>query len=498
MRVYYAPYVSNYAYTYPASVAPVASVQPVSAPWVNNLKEMFHKRQAVTYALLIRTFAAEDKNHNGKIEPQLGENGTFLKAIKLLPQLKALGVNNLHILPITPSGVIGKPGEPDSPGSAYAPAAYDRVSEELAEPGVNLSVVQQARMFVDACHQLGIHVMLDVPSCASIDLTMKRPDLMSQDAQGHLLSPGEWRDIRMFVNDSPELRQFYQKFFDMAVNQLNVDGFRVDVARARTRAFWQHFIGQYPDKAWLAESYTSEDASPMKNMARDIPEDLSKVGFDAIYGQFHIFSDINANQFEQYLRQNEAMLKRVGPEKSIIASYETHDDPSAMEHGGVLYCKLVAAMMCVTPNTTPYILDGFTTGYTQPFDVFNWRPKPQGIHPEIGQFLKRMLAIRQSAQYGPVLTMGHYVPLPVEQDQKDPNVIAYIRKFQNKTVLILANKDVNAIHDATIEIPGLKAQQKLVNLAPTYGQRSMFKLYPGELEVKLAPGRFYMFDLNLQ
>lgn len=475
------------------------AVEPQAAPniWKNPLKRLFHERKAVTYALHIRTFAAQDKNKNGKIEPWLGENGTFLKAIPLLSELKALGVNNIHLLPITPVGLIDRLGEYGAPGSVYSPAAYDRLNNEYDEPGNQLTVIQEARMFVDAAHRLGISVMADIPSCASLDLAKARPDLLQRDAQGNALTPTNWVDIRMLVKDSPALRAYFQKYFDLMIDQVGVDGFRADIARARSLNFWRYFTAKYPDKAWLAESYIEEDASPMKNLPRDIPEQLLKAGFDAFYGQFHIFYNMDGPQYVRYLQQNEAVFQRVGQSKSAIGSFVTHDDPSGMEQGGPLYCKLISGLMMVQPDTNPYILDGFTTGYSEHFNIFDWRARPQGRYPEIGRFLQKMLKIRQSAQYGDILAQGEFTPLVVLQNQFDAKIIAFLRRHQGRTLLVVANKDVNARHSGVIEIPGLNPRQKLFNIAPGYGGQSTFTVQEGLLDVNLGPGKFYLFEIRL-
>ncbi len=480
----------------PAAVTKVTT-KPAAPPFKNRLKELFFNREAVTYALHIRTFGARDKNGDMIIDPNKNESGTFLKAIQGLPELKAMGINNIHLLPILPVGKKERLGDFGSPGSVYAPEAYDSLNEEYKEPNSPYTLVQEARMFVDAAHKLGIHVMVDIPSCASVDLAETRPDLLARDAQGNTLTPTNWVDIRMFVKDSPALRDYYQKFFDLMINDVGVDGFRADVARARTMDFWRYFIGKYPDKAWLAETYTEEDASPMKNIPRDVPEDLMKAGFDSIYGQFHIFHDMDAHQYIEYLQQHQALFNRIGPQKSLIGSFLTHDDPSTMKHGGALYCKLISGLMATQPHANPYILDGFTTGYTHEFDIFNWRQRPTGQHPDIGEFLTKMLAIRQSKTYGPVLTRGQFIPLEVSQNKKDPSIIAFLRQHQGKTLLVVANKNMNSIAKGTIEVPGLNPRQKLFNLAPSYGGTSTFVVNSGTIETTMAPGRFYLFDLTM-
>lgn len=496
---------------------PIRRIQPIATTsppvWEDELKALYHKRQAITYALNLRTFAARDKNGNGIIEPALGENGNYLRAIPLLDELKELGVNNIHVLPTHPIGEIDRLGEFGSPGSPYAPKDMTRESEELDEPGNGLTVAEEARIFVNEAKKRGIHVTADIPSCASVDLAQKRPELVSKDVNGNLLTPTNWIDIRMMVKDSPALRRYFQKYFDNKIKNLNVSGFRADIARARSIKFWEHFIQQNPKRGWLAETYTEEGASPMENIFRDLPEALLKAGFDTIYGQFHIFHDWNANQYMDYLLQGEAMLSRVGRHKSFIGSFVTHDDVSAMHHGGPLYCMLVSGLMMTQPNTNPYILDGFTTGYFHDpklgpmnmtehhpdFNIFDYRPRPQGRHPEIGRFLKAMIRIRQSPQYGPALTGGRFIPVKTDQNVQDPKVIAFMRQHGNKTLLVVANKDVNACQKATLYIEGLTPHQKLDNahnLAPEYGVPSSFTVKPGHITAKLAPGKFYLFDMD--
>jgi glycosidase len=463
--------------------------------WHNDLKDMFHKNQAVIYALNIRTFGAEDRNGDGRISPRLMENGTFLSAAKHLDQLVALGINTIHVLPINP---IGKQKRLGAGGSLYAPSDYTQLNPEFDTPNNNLDVLQEARIFVNECHKRGIHVMVDVPSCASIDLAKSRPDLILKDHNGKPLTPTNWIDIVMFKSDKA-LQDYYEGFFDLMANKVGVDGFRVDVARARPLAFWQHFIGKYPNKAWLAESYCQEDQSPLKNLPRDIPEDLLRVGFDSFYGQFHIFHSMgNAKEYMDYLLSNRAMFQRAskngGNDKSAIGSFLHHDDVSLMEHGGVPMCLLVSGLMTTQPWTNPYMLDGFTTGYTHDFDIFNFVPQHKGYHPEIGLFLKHMLAKRQ--EYGPVLTQGAFIPIPVKNVGPNNQIIAFARQAAGKTLLIVANKDINARQTGTLQIPGLNPTQPMKNLVPSYGRPSDFKPGFGQLSVDLGPGRFHMFEIN--
>ena len=296
----------------------------------------------------------------------------------------------------------------------------------------------------------------------------------------------------MFSKDSPQLRNYYEKWFKLFAEDLGVDGFRADIARARSTDFWKHFINKYPNKAWLAESYTEEDASPMTNIPRDIPGELLKAGFDAAYGQFHIFHSMSAQEYKNYLLQNKGLLRSVGLNKSFIGSFGTHDDKSLMTRGGPIFCKLATGLMMTQPDTNPYMIDGFLSGHAGEFDIFNWEKPFSGHHPDIGDYFKTMATVRKN--YQTVIGRGNFVPL----DTNNPNIIAYVRQHGNKSLLAIANKNVNGAEKSLIRIPSLKVTQKLKNLSPEYGDKSTFIVDNGKLYTyPLAPGKFYLFEVEL-
>ncbi len=464
--------------------------------WTNPLKHQFQKNQAIIYALNLRTFGAHDTNGDGIISPSHSENGTFLSAIKRLDNLKDLGVNTIHLLPINSTGIIKRKGKV---GSLYAPSSLLTLGVEYDTPGNRLNVIEEARLFIREAHKRGISVMVDVPSAASLDLALRRPDLIATDASGHTLTPTTWSDIVMFENNQA-LTDYYQGFFDLMANQLGVDGFRVDVARARPPQFWKYFTDQYPKHAWLAESYTYEDASPLENIPRDNPLELLSAGFDSIYGQLHTFHQMRtANEYQQYLADVNRMIKMAsGYGKSMIGSFLTHDDEeTVMDHGGVVNSNLVSGLMATQPFTNPYILDGYTTGFSHRLDIFNHKQAPKGLYPEIGTFLQTMLDLRK--QYPDAFATGNYTPVPVLHDRRN-QIIAFTRQSNHRTFLVIANKDVNARSRGAVHMPALPDARLSKNLAPEYGQPSIISPHIDPttqmLNVDLGPGRFHVFEVT--
>lgn len=463
------------------------------------LKQWFQQNQAVIYALNLRTFGAKDLNGDGKIDPEQHEQGTFLSAINRLDELKALGVNTLHLLPINPPGVIKQAG---NAGSVYATADYHALNPQLTDKQSPLNITEQARLFIDEAHKRGMKVMVDVPSCAAYDLALARPDLIAADEAGRTLTPATWLDIVMLKNDK-NLQQYFEGFFNLMANDLGVDGFRVDVARARPNWFWQHFTHKYPNHAWLAESYVEEDASPLQNVPRDVPEDFLSLGFDSIYGQNHTFHQMPSGQaYMDYLSDVAGMFQRANTAsgnppipngKSLIGSFLTHDDEETlMDHGGVPYSQMATVLNAFQPYTNPYIIDGMQTGYPHRIDIFNYTPAHHGSNPELATFMANVFKTRQ--EYANVLAKGTYTPLTVNRTT-DPNhqVMAYTLTAGNQKLLIIGNKDVNARSEAVINLP---VDHQLANLVPEYGQPSY--VYPTNqgIHVNLGPARVLVFDIS--
>lgn len=118
-------------------------------------------REAVIYNMFVRTTAAFDHNGNGRLDlaaEGFRETGTFLKAIAMLPYIRRLGANTVHLLPVT---AIGHDGNKGTLGSPYAIRNPYELDENLAEPALGLDVRTEFRAFVEAAHRLGLRVVVE-------------------------------------------------------------------------------------------------------------------------------------------------------------------------------------------------------------------------------------------------------------------------------------------------------------------------------------------------
>lgn len=384
--------------------------------------------------------------------------------------------------------------------------------------------------------------MLDLPSCVSLDFKEKYPEMMAIDQNGQDKTPKGWQDIRMLApmvdpvtrELNKDVLDLHKKYVDMCV-ELGFDGIRADVGRAKPVEFWNVLINYShaldPQFGWLAETYTHEDASPMLNMPYDRPQDLLEAGFDTYYGQYHIFNDwTKAQDLYDYVRENIEMNNSLGQAKSLIGSFATHDDVSPMLYGGAPWVMFTTTLQSMLPQVNPYMTDGVQTGdyyifpydhavveetqtdnhectvHTGRMDIFNKSRKPGGKNPEISEVVKSAFALRsnnyneatksnklQMTNAQDVITKGSFIVLP----SNNPEIISFARHKDGKTLLFIGNRNVNKKVGGTIQIPGLKADQKFTNLMPSIGEECKFQNNQnGTINVELGTARACVFEID--
>lgn len=539
-------YLQNLALMNAAGVKKVDLNSNAQQPYKNNLRTMIQNNESVMMAIVPRTFTAKDLNGDDIVMLKEGEkNGTFLSAIERLDELKNDGINTIHILPIHP---MGKKNAQGTAGSLYAPEKFVNDDGHLAIDPMLIdkndprTPDEQFKALIDECHKRNIKVMLDLPSCASVDMFEAEPELMAYGRNGEEKTPQGWTDIRMFEpwadeaerTLNPALMEMHKQFVDSCID-LGIDGIRADVARAKPTEFWDELISyshkKDPEFAWLAESYTYECASPMINMPYDRPEDLLNAGFDEYYGQYHIFHDWrNASEFNDYIKFNLDLSHKLPAGKSVIGSFLTHDDSSSMIHGGENFCKLTTILQSTIPMCNPYYVDGFQTGdyydyqYRNKDNVETWTTKadpktgeqvpkydmnehryrlalfnisrqPGGDCPDIERVMKGAMEMRAKNLDVLADRNSSFIELDKREDKND-QIITYARHNNGRTILVVANKNPNRNVSGIIEIPGLKADQKLVNMVPEYGEKSEFQVNSNEMKVNLAPADAYVFEID--
>ena len=179
--------------------------------------------------------------------------------------------------------------------------------------------------------------------------------------------------------------------------------------------------------------------------------------------------------------------------------------------------QIIVILHLVYKLLNPYFVDGFHSGdkydyayrdmhstntmtdcndmtvHQGKLDIFNLSRKPGGNEPEIGDFAAEAMKLRD--KYSDVVKRGSYIILDKKKDKQD-QVIAFARHRQGRTLLVLANKNVNRPVACKVQVPTLKSHQDLKNLLPTYGQESKFQVSQGEISLELGPARTHVFEID--
>ncbi|MGI1822313.1 alpha-amylase [Exiguobacterium sp. TRN 1102] len=122
-------------------------------------------KRASVYSMQVRTSTSWDHDGSGYVEREnsvgMKDTGTFVKALAMIPHLLYMGIDTLFLLPISQHSYKNKKGEFGSP---YAVQDFFAIDEELKETltGDEMTVEEEFAAFVEACHMVGIRVVIDV------------------------------------------------------------------------------------------------------------------------------------------------------------------------------------------------------------------------------------------------------------------------------------------------------------------------------------------------
>lgn len=479
----------------------------------SSLRAMFQNNKAVIYALNIRTFNANDINGNEIIEYSLGEtSGSFINAIDRLDELTSMGINAVHLLPITP---VGKMKALGTAGSLYSLSDFTKLNNQLFDSQSDLPLKEQAKKFVEACHARNIKVIVDLPSCGSYDLFVNRPDLFVLNTDGTPYIPSDWVDVRLFkVPDNDELYHsdilFLHKVFVNNMLSIGVDGIRADVATIKPYVFWKELIKytreKNPDFMFLAEASESWTKPASDRAYFTDYKKLLDAGFDGYYGDFFNLKNWKTvDELNNSIISRQKILKKYLDKKSVIGSFATHDVVSPLLTGGENFSKIIIWLNATLP-LNPYYVDGFLQGddylyryankkagetYTDDeyyyvhkgqIDIFNFSRKPGSDTEELVK--EQKLAMKFRNKYLDVITSGSYVPLKSDNNK----IFAFQRILKNKSVVVIINRNLVSSEEVKVKVKKIKKSSKIHFVkgnGSDYLEKSMFfkKLKPAEILV---------------
>ncbi|MGD9954922.1 MAG: alpha-amylase family glycosyl hydrolase [Candidatus Nanopelagicales bacterium] len=367
-------------------------------------------RDAVLYQLNTRQFTPE---------------GTFAAAQAHLPRLAALGVDVLWLMPVHPIGEHRRKG---SLGSPYAVKDYYGVNPELGDHA-------SLRAFVDAAHALGLHVILDwVPNHTAWDnpLTVEHPDWYRRDWKGDFCPTPwwDWDDIIDLDYSSDGLRRYMIDAMTWWVRELDVDGFRCDVA------------GYVPTDFWREVRASLEAVKPVLLLAEWEGRDMHDGAFDMTYSwswndAMHriAMGKADVGALQAYYAQNE----RGFPDEGLRMLFVSNHDKNAWEgtefeqFGDALEAAIA---LSVVGEGVPLIYNGQEAGSDKRLaffdkDVIDWAEHPLGEHYRWLLALKKRLSPLWNAPWG-----ARMIRVPTSDEQR---VLSFVRQDAAARVLAVFN-----------------------------------------------------------
>jgi len=139
-------------------------------------------KESVVYSTMIRTSSAWDSDRSGYLEDSniyhMRETGSFVKMLSLLPLLKKMGITVVYLLPISKFSLENKKGDLGSP---YGVSNFTELDPNLKDTLTkdNMTLDEEFRAFVEACHILDMRVMIDIiprTNAVSNDLIKDYPE----------------------------------------------------------------------------------------------------------------------------------------------------------------------------------------------------------------------------------------------------------------------------------------------------------------------------------
>lgn len=329
-----------------------------------------------------------------------------------LPELERLGVTALWLSPIY-----------EAPGDdfGYAVTDYFRVREEWGSMG-------SFRALVDEAHARGMKVLLDfVPNHSSSEHRYFRHaarfgrrspyyGLYERDAEGRPTHYFDWEHLPNLDYDDPAVRRWMTEAFAFWTRELDVDGFRVDVAwgvEERAPGFFAELRDELariePRVALVAEASARRPT-------------FVEGGFDAAYdwtdevGQW-AWHDVFDGGRADLSALREALR---GPGHRVLRFLDNNDtgERFATRHGEGL--ERVASALLFTVPGIPALFTGQEVGAQyHPYQQLG----PLAFTPDPARLAhyRRLVALRRAE---PALARGELVPLLAEPSDR---VYAYAR-----------------------------------------------------------------------
>jgi glycosidase len=356
---------------------------------------------------------------------QFTPEGTFSAAGKHLPRLKELGVRILWLMPVHP---IGRKNRKGSLGSPYSVKDYYGVNPEFGD-------LEDLKGFVAAAHDHGMYVILDwVANHTAWDnvLVAEHPEWYARDWKGafHPTPWWDWPDIIDLDYSQPALRRYMTEAMKYWVAEVDIDGYRCDVAGFVPTDFWNNVRSEL------------EAIKPVFMLAEWESRDLHAEAFDMTYAwswydavQQVASGAADLNPLYVYYSWNE----KAYPHDCLRMTFVSNHDKNAWDgteyevFGDALEAVIV---LSVVGEGLPLIYNGQEAGNTTRLAFFEKSPIQWREHP-MGDLYRNLIALKGR---NTALWNGRWGARMIHVPNSQPErVFSFVRQNQRDKVFAAIN-----------------------------------------------------------
>lgn len=354
---------------------------------------------------------------------QYSVEGTFAEFTKDIPNLNEMGVDIIWLMPIHEIGILNRKG---GLGSYYSVKDYRSINHEFG-------TLDDFKNLVKTAHENGMYVILDwVANHTAWDheWVTKHPEYYTKDENGNMIAPFDWTDVAELDYSNEALRTAMIEDMKYWVKELNIDGFRCDVA------------AEVPTDFWERASTELQQIKPLFMLAEADKPELLKKAFHMQYAWegHHIFNQLaqgkkNVADFDSYMKKLDTILEKDDIQMHFVSNHDENSWNGTVKERMGASVELFMALSYTVPGM-PLIYSGeeFDMDKRLLFFEKDTIPKVKGKYYDIYKKLNNLKKATKALHTGK--NPASYTRINTD---KDENVLAFSREKEGDKLIFIGN-----------------------------------------------------------
>lgn len=357
---------------------------------------------------------------------QYTPEGTFNAFATHLPRLKEMGVQTLWFMPITPIATKKMKG---TMGSYYACSDYTSINPEFG-------TLEDFKALVKKAHEMGFKVIIDwVANHTGWDhvWTKSDPEYFKMDSTTNDFQVASGMDDIIELDFSKkELREAMKAAMKFWIDECDIDGFRCDLAFWVELDFWKEArkeLDAVKPLFWLGEF--DELDNPEYGEAFDASYTWTWMHKTKAFYQEHLPIDSLLTVLKKYDDLGDSTMR------AWFTSNHDENSWNGTEYEKYGDMMSALAVFSCTWNGIPLIYSGQELPVKKRIKFFDKDAIEWTTPLQYADFYKTLLSLRTN---NPVLRSGDASVQTFRIKTSDSrNVFAFLRKKENKEVLVVLN-----------------------------------------------------------